>query len=1183
MECPKCGFEIDEKAMVCPNCKKVLKVICPVCKTVNRGNVCKKCGYVIVTKCSKCGKIAPTGTKKCKKCGTSLEKSVIINESNTDDFVMLTLDFPNMAEMKRLLGTTQLYNKFKVNLDKTISDFAKSVGIRRQIIGKTYVLRFNKDYSFSASANTAIKSTIQLLNLITAMNCKLSKRKNTLVKCNLFLLKRSINDNPSDCKTGFNVNLIQDKGKSQEDHVMTSFQLLTDQDVSKALEKDYTLSPLSSSNIDGKVITFFELDLKDYINIDPHIFDDDEEDEIKIPDFVQNMLIEQEKTDVNIDEIIEQDPDSIYDLKSFDFEEVNCDFIRTENADIFLHIINKFQSVPRGIVSIKADKMYVPYSLKMLGTLEDLGIFDNIITISCYEEMKYTPYAFFRDLVSAIFEFTASPKLYALNDFSAFANVDPAKMIEDLILLNKTDKFDSLDSRGEYFEIFLTLLQVIPNTLIMIENIEKIDSSSYDIIKFLFGVFDQLQISWLITCDKSFSLHKDMHFLLSKPYYTEIALKPSRFEKIISENKQYYKDVLNDFYFQRVAKYSCGSILFLDIAVQYLLESGVYEFRDDTLRLLEPKTIIIPSNLEKLFRRRLNLLKDDPETMRFLATVMLMGTRIDRPTIDSLGYGEVDRIIDKLSDMGYIYFYNNCMYFPNYNLVRENLLEVMNKVDLQKIANELFTKVFEENIPNPVKSYLYKLLEDDSNAFLEWEKLAEINLSFGDFSSYLNCTGEIIKLLDNKKDDESLDEYKNNLYMQIADNMYEYIPDKTQEIAEQTLRSIEKGDDIDRIIQLCSRMINGAVMSSKYMHALSLTHKVLSFFPNATIDPASPNFSEYYLLMTVIHVEILFNIGCYEDCLNVGMNVINTLNSENIKSCKPEYMDENVFIKMITDFIGYMILSYIIQLKGDVREFLNFVFQKFNFLPQSYQIFIALQWFIHGQQVNVSEQMIGEDRFSKLIFHIINAHINCKNSYDNFAEEMYKAKLAAKYANLPAVELLCDLLIANTYTNTGMFDKASSILYSAIRTLKDKGMTLLESVGWYFMSELNIRQSKLDVAYGILNNSTIQLERDGKVSDYIIMLFKHNMYRILMSKGYTEKAEICLNQINYICQKYSINFKIKNDLSAVQPEIGSAESVTNDTELDSFVNNSENTVDFDESLQDNSVESDDVSSSDDTQ
>ena len=44
MECPKCGAEINKNAMVCPNCKKVLKIVCPVCKTINTKNTCKKCG-----------------------------------------------------------------------------------------------------------------------------------------------------------------------------------------------------------------------------------------------------------------------------------------------------------------------------------------------------------------------------------------------------------------------------------------------------------------------------------------------------------------------------------------------------------------------------------------------------------------------------------------------------------------------------------------------------------------------------------------------------------------------------------------------------------------------------------------------------------------------------------------------------------------------------------------------------------------------------------------------------------------------------------------------------------------------------------------------------------------------------------------------------------------------------------
>ena len=1177
MECPKCGLEIDDKTIVCPNCKKVLKVVCPVCKTINESNTCKKCGYVIVTKCHNCGKINPTANKKCAKCKFSLEKSVILNEANTDDFVMLTIDFPNLSEMKDMLGSAKLFNKFKVNLDKVIADYVKSIGLRRQILDKTYVIRFYKDYTFNGSVNTAVNSVVEILNLITRLNCKLTKRKNTSVRCNMYLLKKSVEDDPNDYKSGFNISMLNQKTKDEE-RVLNSFQVITDTPLFEALEKNYKLSPLNSVLIDGEMKMFYELDLKDLIQIDPSLFEDEEEDEVKIPNFVQNMLIEQDKMDGEalLKAETPQDPDSIYDIETINFNEINCDFIRTENVDVFYHIVNKLQSVPHGILAIKTAPMYVPYSLKIINEIEELGIYNNIISITCYDEMKYTPYAFFRDLVSAIFEYTVSQKLFDHNDFSAFANIDPENMIRDLITLKEREITDAIDTRNQYFDIFLTLLKVIPNTLIFIENFDKVDSSSYDVLKYLFEAFDQLQISYLISYDKDFSLHKQSHFLITRPYYTEITLKPTPFERIIEDNKNFYRNIMNDFYFHRIAKYSCGSILFLDFAIQYLIESGIYQYTDDSVEMVNPKTIIIPSNLDRLMRRRLNLLKDEPQTMRFLASVLLLGTRIDVATIDSLGYENAEEIINKLSDMGYVYFYNNCMYFPNYNLLRSNLLEVMNKIDLQKIASELFSKVFVENMPSPVKSYLYNLLSDESNAFLEWEKLAKVNLSLGDFSAYLNCSTEILNLLEKKKDtdesDEDIEAYKLKLYENISDNLYEYVPEKTQDIAELTLRNLEKTTDIDKIITLCSKMIHGALGSARYTHALCLTHKVLSLIPNASIDPDEPNFNLYFLLMSLVHVEILFNIGAMEDCIDVGYKVLNVISDENMHKIKPEHMTEEQFKKLIIDCVGYIALANVIQLKGNVKDFLDLAYSSLSFIPKSYDIIIQVQELMAGREVSISEDMTSDDKFSKVIYYIINAFVNKKDNFEEFAEEIYLAKLHSKARNLAQIEIFCDLLIGYTYINLESYKKASSIIYKIIKSVKNQGMYLLQHLGWYFLSEMNIRQKKFDVAYGMLNNSIIQLERYGKASDFVILLFKYNMFKIMMYLGHVDKAQICLNQAYYITQKYNIKFDfdvapehymLEGDNSA--EEVVSAENQNSGTEEISDEQVNEETINSSES------------------
>ncbi len=1126
MECPKCGYEIDDKAMVCPNCKKVLKLVCPICRTVNDSNTCKKCGYVIISKCHNCGKINQTINKKCRKCGFDTEKSVIMNESNSDDFVILTIDFPNIDEIKNILGSVKLLNKFKVNLDKIILEYTKSVKLRRQIIGSTYVIRFDKDYTFNSSADSAVKGAIELLNKITAMNCKLTQKKNSTVRCNMFLLKRSLDSDPNNLDSGFNISLLNNISKKKNDKILNTFQVLVDDSVSSVLGSDYHLSPLNSVLVNNEMEMFYELDLREFVKVEYPV---EEEDEVEIPNFVQNMLIEQDKLDGEaLNNLSSTDSDAIYDIETINFDEINSEFMRVENVDVLFHVLNKFQTTPKGIVAIKAHEMYRPYSLKVLNTLSDTGKFNNIISITCYDEMKYSPYSFFRDLVSAIFEYTVSQKLFYQNDFSMFKSVDPDGLIRDLIMLQKRENQNNEDTRYVYFDIFLTLLQVIPKTVIFIEDFDKIDTSSYDVLKFLFGAFEQLDISFLITYSKDFSLHKDCHFLLSKPYYTEISLKPTPFEKLIENNKIYYRNILNNFYFHRIAKYACGSSLFIDIAIQYLIESGVFAADDDSIEMINPKTIIIPSNLNRLVARRLNLLKDDVDAMKFLTSVILLGTRVDMATVDSLEYKNKTEIIEKLSNMGYMYQFNNCIYFPNYNLIRDNLLQTINKIYLKDVAKDLFEKVFNDDMPSPVKAYLHGLLGDVESERKQWELLADINLSLGDFSSYLNCTNKILELLDKNTDPEQAEDvqaYKLKLYEDISNNLYDYVPDKTSEIAEETLKNLEATKDTDKIILLCNKMINGALGTGDYNHALELTYKVLALLPYSSLNPSDPTFNKYFFLMSLVHIQILFNVGALKDSLDIGYKVLNFVNDSTLPMLKPDYFTDEDFRALVIDSVGYAALANVLLLFGNVEQFLEIVRKDLSGVPKSYDLFVALQDLMHGRTISVEGLNVDEnDRFGMVVLNIINAFLLSDGDYNIFAEHIYKAKISAKITKLHQLELFADLLIGYAYMQLGSYKKAESIVYKIIKTTNSNGMTTLLYVAWFVMGELNLKQHKYDVAFGIVNNSLIQLEKNNITSEYLLMLFKYSMYKIMMFKKQYDIADICINHAKYIAAKYGIMF-----------------------------------------------------------
>ncbi len=1172
MECPKCGLQIDDNAMVCPNCKKVLKLVCPICKTINDSNYCKKCGYAIISKCHECGKINQTAAKKCKKCGFDTEKSIIMNESNADEFVIITIDFPNMEDMKNLLDSAKLYNKFKINLDKIIRDYTKSIGLRRQIIGKTYVIRCNKDYTFNSSAQTAVKAAIELLNLITAMNCKLSGKKNATIRCNMFLLKRSIDDDPNNVESGYNISLLAQSTKKKEDKILNTFQVLTDDNVSDAIDGDYKISPLNSVMVNDEMLMFYEVDLREYVTVE---YPQEETDEIEVPNFVQNMLIEQDKLDgeaLNRLNSNKKDKDAIYDIESINFEEIKCDFIRTENIDCLYHIMNKLQSCPKGIIALKTPEMYKPYSIKVLNTAAETGKFNNIITITCYDEMKYTPYSFFRDLVSAIFEYTVSQKLFSQNDFTMFKSVDPDGLIKDLITLNKRPADDIADKRSVYFDIFLTLLQVIPKTLIFIEDFDKIDESSYDVMKFLFQEFEQLDISILMNYSKDFSLHKDCHFLMLYDNYTEITLKPASFEKIIEENKVYYRNVLNDFYFHRVAKYACGSSLFIDFALQYLIESGVYSADDDSVEMVNPKTIIIPSSLDKLIARRLNLLQDDVEVMKLLTSIVLLGTRIDKGTIDSLGFENTKENLDKLAEMGYLYEYNNCIYFPNYNLLRRNLLTTVSKISLEDTAKNLFDKVFDETMPSPLKAYLYGLLNDSENERIQWEQLAQINQSLGDFRAFVNCCDKIIEILDRtvtEETEETYKAYKAEIYDNIANNLYDYIPEKSIKVAETTLKNIEKTGDADKIIELCNKMINGALLAGEYNHALELTHKVLALLPPSSLNPDSPNFNTYFFLMSVAHIQILYNIGTLVDCVDVGYKVLNVINNETIPKIKPEYYSDESFAQLIIDSAGYIALSGVMLLSGDIREFLNILNSVVSFIPKSFAVFGLLQDFMKGIPVSLEGIEIEQnDRFAAIICNIISAFTLSNGDSNTFAEYAYKAKICAKESGIHQLELFSDLLIGYAYMKAGSYKKAESIFYNIIQETNQNGMISVLYCTWLLMGELHLKLDKYDVAYGIFNNTLVQLEKNNTTSEYLLMLFKYSMYKAMMFKQQFESAQICINQAKYLAQKYGVNFNFDEDPSHYIP-------VEEDSLTEEEITQPENTSDSEEAQPEDLQESED--------
>lgn len=1112
MKCPKCNKEIDDNVLICPSCKKVLKLVCPKCNTVNKSNTCKKCGFVIVAKCHKCGKINRTIDGKCSKCGFSTYTSVAINASNIDEFACLTIDFPNLNEIKAALGSTKLTEKFKTNLDKLILNYTHSFGLTREIVEDVYVIRFNKDGSFSTSAKNAMKAAIEIQNLITELNFKLHKLKNTVLSCNIAVLKRDIYSKPDQYKSGFNIKLIYSHKKELK--LINSIQIITDAYVYDKVSDDYDLSALTAKFVKNEMMTFFELNLKKYIKIP--VEKEPEEEEANLAKL--NLFDDDIE---NFEEI-----DEVKDKNSIDFNDLRCEFTKVKSLHLVPKIVEMFKRKTKRIVSIKGDKQFLPRTHKMLYELESSLLFKNIYRVTCHEDMKYKPYSFFYELISSIYNFALSPKNFNKNNFEMFNQLDSSDFIKSLINLTEREFPHPEDVRYSLFDIFYNIFACMQNSIIYIENFEKIDDTSNEVLQLLFEKFDDLDVSWLVTVGKESSLHKKSHFLLNNQNYTEVSSKPTPFKEIIGKTAKRFEKIMDSYQMIKIAQNTRGSVTYFSHAIDYLLEKQFLRVQDNFFVINNSESIVIPNDLDELIRRRLKNFAKDKEAYKFFGALLLTGPMIDFATIDLLEIN-AKPLIEKLTQKNYIYLYNNTIYIQNYSLYKENFIASASQELKEEIAQMLLEKVFSAPIKHPSETLLYRILGQEKQEFIVWEKLSRLNASMGDFSAYLNCSIRFLKLLDKHVDEGSqktIEEYKMEVYENISNLLYKYTPNEVYNIAQLVLNNLEKSTDDKKILNLYNKMLQGCFIGGNYSYALDIVHKILRKFNNASINPQDSNFDVKYFLISLVKIEVLFSIGNLKDCIDAGEEILKVLTPQIIPQLRPENLSAKQFEEVIYDAMCFVSISKVLLLQGDLKEFIEKIQTNTGQMPKVFDMFLTLEKIIKGEKVLVpSGDSLNDDKFSKVIFSIIKALGGENTDYTKFADSIYQAKINAKLNKLTQIELICDLLIGYSYFKLGQVEKASSIYYNVLESSTTNGLKLVTYLDWYLVSLLKFEQKDIEVAFGIANNAVIQLEKDHNAGDFMFYLF-----RILLSKIYTAKdnqqaAESCMNDANFIKEKYGLN------------------------------------------------------------
>ena len=1056
MECPKCHRNIAENSTVCPHCHKVLTLECPNCHSLSETPVCEKCGYIILTKCSKCGKIVSTSCKKCK-CGFPVKTSIAYQECETDEFASIIIKFSALKNIRRVLGSQELFTKFYFRLRNLLTAQIKSVEGKIITYNDTFVINFNKELSFPTSANKAIRLALKLVNTFADLNLKVIKELGTPLKLNLTIVKKSSDELLEETSIDNNVKLLNIKDQAQ---YLKGMQIVLDQYVWDNVNKDYKTDSLYTVEKDGTTVMFYEILLENYI-IPPSG---------ETPDAPINTApkeIKKQETTENED---------IYAFKVFDIN-AKCNFKKISSNKLIENLDDS------KIISIRAEKDLEVSTTDIVDFCKKKEF--KILHAICTEETNYRPWGVFEQLFKDFYGLSICKSLIP-QDF----DIKRFNALKNLIFSSPRKASTPEDARFAYMEDFGDFLASLKNTVVLIEGFEFMDDTSIQTLELYFDNFKKLNTNFIFTTNSEVSLHSKFKKLLRTPFYTEFVLQKTSMGELLGDIKEEASDFIQSFYFEKIKEQFGGSALYFKNALQYLTEKNILINFENRLLIKSKNSVILPNSLDALIKARLKGMSKNMDASMVLAYSVFLGARLDFQTLAKLGIKEVANVAKFLENSGFVHVINNVIYINNYNLVKPVV-----EASLKKQVVEFLCKNILANIGKDIDDTLTLLIMGKLRFFKEEYLLLWRNSQFamntGDYDAYLkNCLGflSLIEHIENNISEEDIENNKKEVFQNILMSLYNYSPAKIYSIENVLLMDAIKEDDNEKIVKLSNLMLQGALISSNYTEALPLLHNILSRMPNPTLI-VDGSVNTKFLLLSLVNIEILFNIGDFAQCVEVAKDLLGIIKPEIIEKIKPAGFSIKLFVEHLFETFRMVGFAKLFMMDDDLEEFLDAIKIAFGDELPDRNVILSVRDYLGGKNFGTTD-VEEATPFAKVIYLIMQEFAEHSDDYKTFAQNIYQAKLLTADIHQLQLELFCDLLIANSYANIGIAKKAESIYNDILKRAETSAIFNIIMLAKYFIARLLLKNSREEDALLIINDTLALLQNRNNQAKIFYVLFE---------------------------------------------------------------------------------------------
>ena len=320
-------------------------------------------------------------------------------------------------------------------------------------------------------------------------------------------------------------------------------------------------------------------------------------------------------------------------------------------------------------------------------------------------------------------------------------------------------------------------------------------------------------------------------------------------------------------------------------------------------------------------------------------------------------------------------------------------------------------------------------------------------------------------------------------------SLYNYSPAKIYSIENVLLIDAINENNNDKIVKLSNLMLQGALIASNYTDALSLLHNILTRMPAPTLITSDGNVNTKFLLLSLVNIEILFNIGDFVQCVEVAKDLLGVLQPQIIEKIKPASFSTSLFVEHILETFRLAAFAKLFLLDNDLDNFIEAITQSLDTELPDKDCIIAIRDFLKGKSCPTSNIEYAT-KFSKVIFLILQEFEYHKDDYKIFAQNIYQAKLLASEIHQTQIEMLCDLLIAYSYANIGIKQKAEIIYKDVLEKSENSAIFNILILAKYFLALLYISENKQSEAMLIINDSLALLQKYNNQAKIMYVMFE---------------------------------------------------------------------------------------------